>query len=242
MNVWPSWPTAWPTNCAPVCCPTSTRWSREHADLADDLRSLWATMLVTDCVAAGASQYSSSRTTPFPHASDPGAVDPAGAVPSVFGDYELLEELGRGGMGVVYQGPASEPRAYRGAEDDLAAAPIRRRPTWPAFAARPKRPPGSTTRPSCPIYEVGEHAGPAVLHDEVRRRHDAWRGGWPTVRCRRAKPRRCWRPICRAIHYAHERGVLHRDLKPSNILIDEEGRPHVTDFGLAKRVTQTTTG
>ena len=86
-----------------------------------------------------------------------------------------------------------------------------------------------------PVYEVGEFAGqPYFTMKYVAGTTLARRLAEGPMPPREAAA--LLAPICRAIHYAHERGVLHRDLKPSNILIDRQGRPHVTDFGLAKRV------
>jgi WD40 repeat protein/predicted Ser/Thr protein kinase len=149
------------------------------------------------------------------------------------GDYELLELIARGGMGVVYkarQRSLNRVVALKLLLGGAHASPeYKQRFRIEAQAAAQLQHAGIV-----PIYEVGEHGGQPYFSME----YVAGRDLAALVRENPLAPARAARYLkvaAEAIHYAHSQGVLHRDLKPSNILIGPDDRPRITDFGLAKQ-------
>src|SRR5437762_1865978 len=165
-----------------------------------------------------------------------GGGDPGRPMPLLmdFGDYELLEQIGRGGQGVVF-------RARQKSLNRIVALKVIGLGNWAtkahlkrfrleAEAAARLEHPGIV-----PIHDVGERDGSCYFSmkfveggqlDEVVRR--------TPISTRQAAE--LIAKVARTVHYAHEHGILHRDIKPGNILLDTNGEPHLTDFGLARLV------
>ena len=164
-----------------------------------------------------------------------------------FGDYELIEQIGRGGMGVVYKArqiSLNRTVALKMVLDSHLASPVvLRRFLIEAEAAAKLEHPNIV-----PIYEIAEVEGQhffsmrLIEGESLEQKIALGEYDIPKIKSRFKTGRdkmqeriaALMAAVARAVHYAHERGVLHRDLKPSNILIDKNGQPHLTDFGLAK--------
>ena len=191
--------------------PTLSRTETPDADKMDDSRSL-------------------GSTTPIE------VVQSDGPPPERFGEYEILGEIARGGMGAVFK--ARQVKLNRTValkmilSGNLATQQEVARFQFDAEAAARLDHPGIV-----PVHEVGEHDGRhffSMGFVDGESLADLIKDGPTTPR----KAAEYTRKVAEAVYYAHQQGVVHRDLKPANVLLDSADNPHVTDFVMLRELIQ----
>jgi eukaryotic-like serine/threonine-protein kinase len=222
---------------------------QEHPDLADELRQLWATSELARLL-ANAPVIFESNTITSPTRAHEGS---SGSLPRLFGDYELLEELGRGGMGIVYKARQKSLNRLVALKmllhGELASAEDRARIQAEAKAAALLKHPNIVA-----VYDVGESDGRdfyTMPYIEGQTLTQLLAEGPIPPR----EAAQLVAAVAHAVEHAHQRGIIHRDLKPGNILLVNDAvgssewsenqpltthhsplTPMVMDFGLAKRM------
>ena len=199
---------------------------REHPEFMEEIRELWGAVVLADTVGSDVRDV---------ELEDKPDITTVFTLPCKIGDYELIEEIGRGGMGVVY-------KARHLSLNRIVALKMLLRGRFAStedqarFRAEAEAIAQLDHPNIVPVYEVGQLEGHVyfsmkyvrgktlqqLLVDGPIEQRDA---------------ARIMEVVAHAVDFAHRRGVLHRDLKPSNIMIDQEGQPHVNDFGLAKQLS-----
>ena len=213
--------------------PDLDRVTRENPELATDLLELWGAILVTEEMAKLPLNTDLTEELTAPSANGPTAEESVDHSLEL-ADYDVRREVGRGGMGVVHEA-VQKSLGRRVALKVL----LRGEHSTPSDVAR---------------FRAEAQAAAALDHPNIVKVFDVGTSGelpyftmqfvdGSTLASRLAAGPLSSReaaellvPICHAIHHAHQAAILHRDLKPANILIDDDGAPHITDFGLAKRI------
>ena len=198
----------------------------------DELTELWPLVMLTEMAGENASPVDEKAAAKENEYTEK-------QLPTTFGDFELIEEIGRGGMGVVYrarqQSLGREVALKLILLDHLASETDRARFYAEARAAAKLEHPHIV-----PVYDLGDVQGRpyismkliegSTLSSQLQNGHMDGKSAAKLLI-----------PLCQAVQYAHENSVLHRDVKPSNIMINHEGQAFLTDFGLAKDLRETPT-